>query len=87
MSRTSLPSLLSSLRLTPNLPPQSWYLVAGVTLSSLNRPNDIAHVFEYAIEKDGGSAASQLAIARRLRESLIKAAPIGGLPKVGQRPL
>ncbi|KAI4161417.1 MAG: hypothetical protein L6R39_000089 [Caloplaca ligustica] len=81
MSRTSLPSLLSSLRLTPNLPPQSWYLVAGVTLSSLNRPNDIAHVFEYAIEKDGGSAASQLAIARRLRESLIKAAPIGGLPK------
>lgn len=84
MSRKLLPSFLPSLRLTPNLPPQSWYLIAGVTLSTLNRPDDIPHVFQYAIEQDGGSAESQLAIARRLREALVKAAPIGGLPKVGQ---
>lgn len=84
MSKASLPSLLSSIRLTPNLPPQSWYLIAGVALSTLNRPDDVTHVFLYAIEKDGGSAEASLHVARRMREALVKAAPIGGLPKVGQ---
>ncbi|KAL8782822.1 MAG: hypothetical protein Q9213_005061 [Squamulea squamosa] len=78
-SRTS--SLLSSIRLTPNLPPQSWYLIAGVTLSTLNKPDEIPHVFHYAIEKDGRSQQTQLDIARRMREALIKTAAIGGLPK------
>ncbi|KAL8997283.1 MAG: hypothetical protein Q9188_006368 [Gyalolechia gomerana] len=81
MSKASLPSLLSSIRLNPNLPPQSWYIIAGVTLSTLNRPDDIPHVLQHAIEQDGGSTKMQISIARRMREALIKAAPIGGLPK------
>lgn len=85
MSKIRLISLLSSIRLTPNLPPQSWYLIAGVTLSALNRADDVSDVFEYAIEKDGSSSEARLQIARRMREALVKAAPIGGLPKVYQR--
>ncbi|KAI4167410.1 MAG: hypothetical protein LQ343_007239 [Gyalolechia ehrenbergii] len=81
MSKASLPSLLSSIRLNPNLPPHSWYIIAGVTLSTLNRPDDIPHVLHHAIEQDGGSTKMQISIARRMREALIKAAPIGGLPK------
>ncbi|KAL8813594.1 MAG: hypothetical protein Q9223_000237 [Gallowayella weberi] len=81
MSKSSISSLLSSIRLTPHLPPQSWYLVAGVTLSTLNKPDEIPHVFQYAIEADGGSAATELNIARRMREALVKASAIGGLPK------
>lgn len=84
MSTKLLPSFLSSIRLTPHRPPQSWYLIAGVTLSTLNRPDDIPLVFQHAIEQDGTSVESQISIARRMREALIKAAPIGGLPKVGQ---
>ncbi|KAL8694416.1 MAG: hypothetical protein Q9218_000908 [Villophora microphyllina] len=81
MSRVPLISLLSSIRLTPNLPPQSWYLIAGVTFSTLNRPDALTDVLQYAIEKDGSSAEARLQITRRMREALIKAAPIGGLPK------
>ncbi|KAL8921715.1 MAG: hypothetical protein Q9208_005645 [Pyrenodesmia sp. 3 TL-2023] len=81
MAKNLLPSLLPSLRATPNLPPQSWYLIAGVTLSTLNRTADIPHVFHHAIEQDGVSAEQRLAIARRMREALVKAAAVGGLPK------
>lgn len=88
------PSLLASIRSRPSLPPNVWYFVASVTLSILNRPDEIPHIFHYAIEKDAGCYSfetskdrdlekynRQLQIARRLREALIKAAPIGGLPK------
>ncbi|KAL9054260.1 MAG: hypothetical protein Q9206_003612 [Seirophora lacunosa] len=83
MLKQSLPSLLSSLRLNPNLPLRSWYLIAGATLSTLNRPDAIAHVFQYAIEKDKdtGTNESETSIARRMREALVKTAPIAGLPK------
>ncbi|KAL8929591.1 MAG: hypothetical protein Q9172_000387 [Xanthocarpia lactea] len=81
MSKTPISTLLSSIRLTPHLPPHSWYLIAGVTLSTLNKPDEVRHVFQYAIEKDGGSAQTQINIARRMREALVKAAAIGGLPK------
>ncbi|KAL8682160.1 MAG: hypothetical protein Q9186_001781 [Xanthomendoza sp. 1 TL-2023] len=81
MSKPSITPLLSSIRLTPHLPPQSWYLVAGVTLSTLNKPDEIPHVFQHAIEEDGGSAAAQINIVRRMREALVKASAIGGLPK------
>lgn len=86
MLKQSLPSLLSSLRLNPNLPLRSWYLIAGATLSTLNRPDAIAHVFQYAIEKDKdtGTNESETSIARRMREALVKTAPIAGLPKVSQ---
>ncbi|KAL8660955.1 MAG: hypothetical protein Q9202_006025 [Teloschistes flavicans] len=81
MSKIQLISLLSSLCFTPNLPPQAWYLIAGVTLSTLNRADDVPDVFQYAIDRHGSSAEARLQIARRMREALVKAAPIGGLPK------
>ncbi|KZF24545.1 hypothetical protein L228DRAFT_245507 [Xylona heveae TC161] len=101
------PSLLSSIRTHPRLPPNTWYYIAGVTLSTINRPDEIPKVLRYALEKDanldvnlsnsqhaphqGSSKASEaeqqttqiqaLQIARRMREALIKSAPICGLPK------
>lgn len=82
------PALLSTLRGLPHLPRHSWYFVTGVTLSVLNLPHEIPGVFKYAIEKGPGSSDTklgheeQLEIARKMREALLKAAPIGGLPKV-----
>ncbi|KAI4247764.1 MAG: hypothetical protein L6R40_001350 [Gallowayella cf. fulva] len=81
MSKSAISSLLSSIRLTPHLPPQSWYLIAGVALSTLNKPDEIPHVFHYAMEKDAGSTETPINIARRMREALVKASAIGGLPK------
>jgi hypothetical protein len=84
------PSLLHSLRTYPNLPSNTWYFITGVTLSILNRPDEIPKVFQHAMEKaplQPGQALKhdeQLMIARRLREALVKAAAIGGLPKVQQ---
>ena len=103
------PALLSSIRTHPALPKHTWYFIAGVTLSVLNRPDEIATVFKDALVHGGSpppvsSSSStpdsssnpsptsltttnapthdeQLAIARRLREALIKTAPIAGLPK------
>ncbi|KAI9806067.1 MAG: hypothetical protein M1833_004474 [Piccolia ochrophora] len=84
------PTLLSSLRTHPHLPSHTWYFIAGVTLSVLNRPEEIPTVFRYALDTGAGAHpspappphAEQLVIARKLREALVKAAPIGGLPKV-----
>ena len=82
------PVLLSSIRGHPQLPLHSWYFIAGVTLSVINRPDEIPIVFKYAIEQGAGRCDSkpghdeQLQIARKMREALVKAAPIGGLPKV-----
>ncbi|KAL8670926.1 MAG: hypothetical protein Q9168_004558 [Polycauliona sp. 1 TL-2023] len=81
MARSSVATLLSSIRLTPNLPPHSWYIISSVTLSVLNRPHEIPHVLQHALEKDVDSTHTQLDIARRIREALIKSAAIGGLPK------
>lgn len=85
------PSLLASIRARPSLPPNVWYFVAGVTFSILNRPDEIPRVFHFAIDKDTNCNSSdsgneekheqRLLVARRLREALIKTAPIGGLPK------
>lgn len=94
MSPTTLPAiatpaLLSSIRAHPQLPLHTWYFIAGVTLSVLNRPDEIPKVFRYAVEKGVGRAADgkppkheeQLEVARKMREALVKTAPIGGLPK------
>ncbi len=81
------PALLSSIRGHPQLPLHAWYFITGVTLSVLNRPDEIPKVFQYALEKGPGRFDSkpqhdeQLEIARKMREALVKAAPIGGLPK------
>lgn len=83
------PSLLSSIRAHPQLPKHTWYFIAGVTLSVINRPDEIPKVFKYAIENGVGPHdstkpphAEQLQIVRKLREGLVKSAAIVGLPKV-----
>ena len=88
------PSYLASLRSHPGLPRHTWYFIAGVTLSTLNRPDEIGTVFKYALERgvhpeDDGpirDEAEKLKIARRMREALVKSSAIIGLPKVSQRP-
>lgn len=83
-------ALLSSIRGQPHLPRHAWYLVTGVTLSVLNLPHEIPTVFKHAIEYGPGSCDTkpghdeQLEIARKMRDALVKAAPIGGLPKVSR---
>ena len=82
------PALLSSIRGQPHLPRGCWYFVAGVTLNALNLAAEIPTVFNHAMENGAGSStvkpdhSEQLNMARKLRESLIKAAAICGLPKV-----
>lgn len=82
------PAFLSSIRSHPKLPPHTWYLITGVTLSILNRPDEIPRVYTYALNHGSqpGDAKppheEQLKISRRMREALIKAGAIGGLPKV-----
>ncbi|KAH8879588.1 hypothetical protein GQ53DRAFT_755915 [Thozetella sp. PMI_491] len=81
------PALLSSIRARPNLPGHSWYFIAATTLSILNRPDEIAKVFRYAVDHGAGNAESaptqdeRLQISRRIREALIKAAAVGGVPR------
>ena len=61
-----------------------------MTLSALNRPDEIPKVFNHAIANGVGSGDStleheeELTIARKTREGLIKSAPICGLPRVGE---
>ena len=81
------PTLLSSIRQTPQLPPSTYYLLAATALSTLNLPHEIPSVFTHAIthgpsSKDTKpSIAEQLLIARRTREALVKSSAIIGLPK------
>lgn len=81
------PSLLASIRRHPNLPRNTWYFVAATALSILNRPDEIHKVYKHAIENGPShvdivpSLDEQLRITRRMREALVKAAAIGGLPK------
>lgn len=82
------PALLSSIRSHPNLPGHTWYFIAATTLSQLNRPDEIPKIYQHALHH-GPSAADcvpshdeKLAISRRMREALIKVAPVGGVPKV-----
>ena len=44
------PSFLTSLRATPHLPRRTWYFISTVTLSMLNRPEEIWRVFTAALE-------------------------------------
>jgi len=88
------PTLIKRISSQPNLPANVWYYVAGVTLSSINRPDEIAKVFQHAIGKSvndpSGAAPSHtelLQIARRMREALVKSGAIVGLPKVVTAPM
>lgn len=82
------PALLSGIRKHPQLPQHTWYFITATTLSLLNRPDEIPKVYTHAIEHGVGVADTkpehdeQLQISRKMREALVKAAAIGGLPKV-----
>ncbi|KAK8226621.1 AhpD-like protein [Phyllosticta capitalensis] len=87
------PAILQSLRAQPHLA-RHWYYVAGVTLSALNRPDEVPNLLISALNTDSASQPSnadgiadlsideQLFIVRRLREGLIKSAAVVGVPKV-----
>ena len=84
------PQFLNHLKTHKALPQNSWYFIAGVTLSALNLSHEIPKILTHALE-DGpgppdkpasGSKDDQRYIARRLREGLIKSAAVVGLPKV-----
>ncbi|KAM5363175.1 hypothetical protein ACJZ2D_012140 [Fusarium nematophilum] len=81
------PALLSAIRKQPNLPRNTWYFITATTLSALNRPDELPKVLEHAIEAGSDIAEAmpgreeQLSISRRLREALIKASAVGGMPK------
>lgn len=85
------PRLLGTLRSQPGLPDDVWYTIVATTLCVLNRPDEIQAIYTHAVAADAGANAvadpvadhgRQLRIARRLREALLKASAIGGLPKV-----
>jgi hypothetical protein len=84
------PALLSYIRRQPNLPRNSWYFITATTLSALNRPDELPKVYTHAMEEDPSMAEvngqeSHLSISRRMREALIKASAVGGMPKVRTR--
>lgn len=83
------PALLAAIRKQPNLPRNTWYFITATTLSALNRPDELPKVLKTALEEDPGSGGDsvsnrdeQLRISRRLREALLKASAVGGMPKV-----
>ena len=82
------PPLLSSLRLHPTLPPSTWYIISSVLLSSLNRPDEIPLVVSHAFthpnppSKKPPSDTEKRQIADRIREGILKATVITGMPKV-----
>lgn len=70
----------------------------GVTLSALNRPDELSAVLTYALGNGADvsppppraspeklSTEEQLYIVRRMREGLLKSAAIVGVPKVWER--
>ncbi|KAK2002011.1 carboxymuconolactone decarboxylase [Colletotrichum falcatum] len=81
------PALLSSIRSRPHLPRHAWYFIAATTLSILNRPDEIPQIYQHAMRHGAGSEDikpgldEQVTISRKLREALIKASAVGGLPK------
>ncbi|CAJ0551149.1 Ff.00g110790.m01.CDS01 [Fusarium sp. VM40] len=84
------PALLTAIRNQPNLPRNSWYFITATTLSAINRPDEVPNVLKNAIEErletanEGATGRDeQLRIARRLREALVKASAVAGMPKVG----
>ncbi|MDI1488434.1 MAG: hypothetical protein OHK93_007709 [Ramalina farinacea] len=82
------PKLLAAIRAHPFLPRNSWHFVSAAALNALNRPDEMANVFKYAIGKGPGDRSeheldvpAQLVIIRQMREALVKSAAICGLPR------
>ncbi|KAM0438930.1 hypothetical protein ACHAPT_001691 [Fusarium lateritium] len=81
------PALLAAIRKQPNLPQNTWYFITATTLSALNRPDELPNVYKHAVEGSPGIAEAipgrdeQLSISRRIREALLKASAVGGMPR------
>ncbi|KAF5621189.1 carboxymuconolactone decarboxylase [Fusarium sp. NRRL 52700] len=82
------PTLLAAIRKQSNLPRNTWYFITATTLSALNRPDELPEVFKNAIAESPDTTGhgvpsrdDQLCISRRLREALLKASAVGGMPK------
>ncbi|SPJ71166.1 uncharacterized protein FTOL_00894 [Fusarium torulosum] len=82
------PALLTAIRNQPNLPRNSWYFITATTLSAINRPDEVPNVLKNAIEErldttnEGVTGRDeQRHITRRLREALVKASAVAGMPK------
>ncbi|KAK6080182.1 carboxymuconolactone decarboxylase [Seiridium cupressi] len=81
------PAFLATLRNYPTLPRHSWYIIAASALTILNRPDEIARVYSFAMERGSHGAElrpsqeDRLTISRRIREALIKTSAVGGVPK------
>lgn len=77
--------LLTQIRTHPTLRPRTWDIISAVTLSALNRPDEITKIYTASLSSiaDGPNAHSErLQISRRMREALLKASAVGGVPKV-----
>ncbi|AEO56768.1 hypothetical protein MYCTH_47732 [Thermothelomyces thermophilus ATCC 42464] len=85
LSAIITPSLLASIRDHPDLPRHTWYLIAATTLCQLNRPDEVSTIYQHALRHGPGGIApshdEKLRISRRIREALIKAAAVGGVPR------
>ncbi|PTD12942.1 hypothetical protein HYE67_009706 [Fusarium culmorum] len=82
------PALLATIRKQPNLPRNTWYFITATTLSALNRPDELPRVLKSAIGEGSGTSGDtvsthdeRLRISRRMREALLKASAVGGMPK------
>ncbi|KAK9249045.1 hypothetical protein V1506DRAFT_518401 [Lipomyces tetrasporus] len=79
------PSILASLRSTPQLA-SSWYYIAAATCSACNRPEEIPVIFRYAIEHDAArtSTTPQTTSVQGTPLSLSQpASPIGSAASFG----
>ncbi|ANB11745.1 hypothetical protein AWJ20_4567 [Sugiyamaella lignohabitans] len=74
------PARLAQLAATPLLE-NSWYYIAATTFSVCNEPDEIPKIYEYMMEKLANDRNGQLKMTRKMRESLMKGAALGGLPK------
>ncbi|KAF4451904.1 hypothetical protein F53441_5223 [Fusarium austroafricanum] len=82
------PALLATIRKQPNLPRNTWYFITATTLSALNRQDELPKVLKNTLDtfpdkygESGPGRDEQLHIVRRLREALVKASAVSGMPK------
>lgn len=81
MSHILTPARLKTLASQPLLG-SNWYYIAAATFSVCNQPDAIPIIFEYMLASTPTATTAQhLLIARQIRESLLKGAALGGLPK------
>ena len=81
------PDLLTQIRTHPLLRPKTWDIISAVTLSILNRPDEIPKIYTTSLSTlpplsdEVQEHAEKLQLTRRMREALLKVAAVGGFPK------